>query len=116
MNLPSIKTIAKTLTKGDVARATEIRRILKADIGALVATDAGNLRWSECYNRPTTADVRMHVLNAAMDGFGVEGVETRAGDWADYVNMGDAYDATIMHYRGRYFVSSWGDFAEKHAA
>lgn len=116
MNLPSIKTIAKTLTNGDVARAAEIRRILEADIGALVATDAGNRRWSECYNRPSTADVRMHVLNDAMNGFGVEGIETRAGNWAYYVNMGDTYEATLMHYRGRFFVSSWGDFAEKHAA
>lgn len=34
------------------------------------------------------------------------------GEWLEYFNAGDPYEATICRYRGRWIVASWGDVVE----
>lgn len=61
----------------------------------------------------------MREANDVLDGFGVEVIELetrRAGRvWGFYVNMGDAYDRTLVwDARGaRFHVTSWGDVVER---
>jgi hypothetical protein len=94
-----------------------LKAILLMSRDELDSLPAGNARNRECYHRPTTSDVRLHCLNAAMDGaFGVESFETSKGEAVQYLNTGDTYSPTICRFRGNYLISSWGDLAEKHGS
>ena len=47
--------------------------------------------------------------------FGVEGDCALNGEGCidiQYLNTGDTYDTTIVYYRGRVMVASWGDIVE----
>lgn len=71
--------------------------------------------------------LRMEEINKILGGFGVEAIrgEWKNGYWCDivatYVNRGDTYSTTVLHVRGesqfddrgRFIVSSWGDFVER---
>ena len=48
-----------------------------------------------------------------METFGVEGILEGKVD-IQFLNTGDAYDSTVLYYRGRFRVSSWGDILEIH--
>jgi hypothetical protein len=109
--LPSIKTLRAVF--GDNAK--ESRRVLEMSRAELVATPAGAARVSECYNPPATSDIRMSVLNELAGTHGVEAFETKRNGWCDYLNTGDSYAPTLVRYRGRYRVASWGDIAERDA-
>jgi hypothetical protein len=111
MNLPSIKTLAEVF--GD--RAKEARAILEMDRAQLLDLPAGRARARECYNPPSTLDLIMTCLNALDCGtYGVEAFRTRRGRWCEYLNTGDTYAPTLMHYRNRFRVASWGDIAERY--
>ena len=48
--------------------------------------------------------------------YGVEGDCKMNGEGCvdiQYLNAGDTYDLTIVYYRGRLLVTSWGDIVEK---
>jgi len=50
-------------------------------------------------------------------GYGVEGDTEENGEGhitMDYINTGDIYALTIVHYRGKFRVTSWGDCVEEH--
>jgi hypothetical protein len=34
--------------------------------------------------------------------------------YCDYINFGDTYDTTIVHFESRFFVGCWGDIAERY--
>lgn len=109
-NIPSIKTLAQVF--GD--KAPEARRILKMPRAQLEALPAGAARVRECYNPPQTWDVRMHCL-AALDVpglFGLEACGNREGEYMDYLNTGESYAPTLVYWRGRYRVASFGDIVE----
>jgi hypothetical protein len=72
MRRPSVKALRAVF--GD--KAKEARRVLLMTRAELEATDAGNARVRECYNAPSTADVRLTVLNSIDSG--LCGVETTA--------------------------------------
>lgn len=69
---------------------------------------------------------RMKAINEQLGGFGVEALRGnwQNGYWCDivatYANVGDTYRTTVVHVRGeydgpgRFVVSSWGDFVERH--
>lgn len=72
-----------------------------------------------------TSPSRMTAINSLLRGYGIESIK---GDWqdgwwcdivADYVNMGDTYNTTVMMVRedygngANYIVSTFGDFVEK---
>lgn len=66
----------------------------------------------QCYHRPRVHELKMHALNVLLEGHGVEGISTRSGRGiASYVNMGDTYNATILHHKD-YVITTWGDFVE----
>lgn len=108
MKFPSIRSLREIHDANHAA----MRRIGKMTRAELDATEAGTKRNRECYNRPTTPDVRMHALNSEAGTFGVEYVQSHHGEHAEYLNTGDTYAPTIIHWRGTYRVQSLGDFIE----
>ena len=53
-----------------------------------------------------------------MGTFGVEGDCEENGEGCidiQYLNTGDSYELTIVHWKGRFILSSWGDIAERYA-
>ncbi len=112
MNLPSIKTLAQVFA----SNAKAARAILEMTRAQLEELPAGAARVAECYHAPTTADIRMHCLDALGESHGVESFELRDGSHCDYLNTGDTYTATLLRVHGRYRVACWGDIAEREAA
>ena len=109
MRLPSIKTLNQVF--GD--KAKQARTILEMARNELEALPAGAARVAECYHAPSTADIRLHCLNALGESSGVEAFELRDGSRCYYLNTGDTYTATLLRVHGRYRVACWGDIAEK---
>jgi hypothetical protein len=112
MPIPSVRTLRAVF--GD--NAPRARAILEMTRAELEATPAGAARVRECYTSPTTPDVRLHVLDDLAGTYGVEAFETRHDGWCDYLNAGDTYAPTLVRFRGRYRVTTWGDIAERHGA
>lgn len=115
MITPSIRTLIEHLNLPRPL-AAEVKGYLTAGRAQLEAHPVGAARVAECYHPPRTWDIRMHVLNAAIGGYGVEGFQTGKGEQVEYVNMGDTYTPTIVRFRGHYRVACWGDIAERHGA
>lgn len=105
--MPSVKTLSLVFDD-----ASQARRILLATREQLMEWDAAEERVRECYGRPSTDDIRMHVLSELDPGlFGVECI--RVGrEGADYLNTGDMYAATLILWRDNFRVQSCGDFIE----
>jgi hypothetical protein len=107
--LPSIKTLRQVF--GDDAKRA--RTILEMDRNGLEALPECAARLAECYHMPSRLDLRMTALDALAGTHGVEVFDTRAGAcW--YLNAGDTYTVTLLHFQGRYRVACWGDIAERH--
>jgi hypothetical protein len=76
---------------------------------------------SQCFNKPSSDEMKMRAINQILEGYGIESVRTskwKNGYWCDilctYVNMGDSYITTVIHHRKHGFmVSSIGDVIEK---
>jgi hypothetical protein len=66
MITPSIKTLS-TLTAGDADKARELKRILTMKRSELEALPAGAARVRECYPTPSTSDLRLTCLDAALE-------------------------------------------------
>lgn len=110
-NLPSVKTLREVFKEN----AKQARAILEMTRRELEALPAGADRVRECYNPPATSDLRLTRLDALAGTHGVEAFQVRDGSWCEYLNAGDTYAATLVRYRGRYRVTSWGDIAERDA-
>lgn len=110
-NIPSVKTLERAFpTKGKV-----LRQLLQSST-AVREHPAAIARDRECYHRPLLHDLRMHALNAELEGFGVEYIERGRGSSVsfDYVNMGETYQTTIIRFvDGRYRVGDWGSVVER---
>ena len=105
---PSVASIESAFPgKGKLAKA--IFRMRRSELETL---PAGLARIRECYNPPTTSDVRLHCLDALLGTFGIEAFQTRNGTWVEYLNTGDTYAPTIIRMNGHYRIASWGDIAE----
>ena len=109
--IPSVRTLRAVF--GDQAR--QARAILEMSRAELETLPAGAARVAECYNPPATSDLRMTCLDALAGTHGVGGFETRRNGWCEYLNAGDTYAITLVRYRGRYLVTTWGDIAERDA-
>ena len=59
-------------------------------------------------------DGKLGAINILIDGYGVEYLEYSDSTYAGaYVNMGDAYNATILKTaNGAFRLTTWGDFVE----
>lgn len=77
-------------------------------------------RIHECHYMPTLEDLTLTACNQVLEGYGVEPIR---GAWVDgfhgdccaeYVNMGDTYDQTVVYdvRKDKYTITSWGDFVE----
>lgn len=108
--LPSVKTLREVF--GDNAK--QARAVLEMSLADLLQTVDGAARVAECYHMPATSDIRMHVLDTLAGTHGVEWIDTRHGGCA-FLNAGDPYVATLVYFRGRYRVTTWGDIAERYA-
>jgi len=63
--------------------------------------------------RPT---VTLEKINAIMDGTGVEFITqgtNQKSPHITYVNMGDAYDTTVLFYNGNFHIGCWGFIVEQ---
>jgi len=112
MITPSIKAL--TALTGDCVKAKELKNIFTALRQELEAMPAGEARVRECYHPPSTPDLRLACLDAALGTYGVEAFETARGEVVEYLNAGDTYTPTIVRFRGNYRVACWGDYAERH--
>lgn len=109
---PSIAAIESEFPgKGKLAKA--IFRMRRAELETL---PAGEARIRECYNPPTTSDIRLHCLDALLGTFGIEAFQTRNGKWVEYLNTGDTYSPTIVRMNGHYRIASWGDIADRYGS
>ena len=57
----------------------------------------------------------LQQISDVMDGCGVESIpagHNSRSPGIEYVNMGDAYDTTVM-WTGRFRIGSWGDIVER---
>lgn len=109
---PSIAAIESEFPgKGKLAKA--IFRMRRAELETL---PAGEARIRECYNPPTTSDIRLHCLDALLGTFGIEAFQTRNGTWVEYLNIGETYSPTIVRMNGHYRIASWGDIAERYGS
>lgn len=107
--LPAVKTLRHVF--GDNAkRAREVLEMDRCQLDAL-PTPA---MLAHTYNPPATSHLRLCILDGLAGTHGVESFETKYG-WCDYLNTGDSYAPTLVWFRGRYQVASWGDIAERHA-
>lgn len=62
---------------------------------------------------PSTDDITLAVLSAALDAHGIASLPLPEGDYAAYVNItGEAYDTTLLCHAGEWHLTSWGDYLE----
>jgi vacuolar-type H+-ATPase subunit E/Vma4 len=112
---PSAKLIEKRLGISR-EKAKELHEVLK---GIRDPESYESVRkWvSQCYNRPSTGELKMEAANEILDGSGVEAIFS--GDSVTqpryaYVNMGDTYTNTVVRERGgKYIITSWGYLIER---
>lgn len=81
-------------------------------------------KWvNSCYNPLPAKDRKLSALNELLGMHGVEPIRDEKawdryyGDCvAEYLNTGDSYAATIVldHEKGKWLLTSWGDFVENH--
>ena len=82
---------------------------------------------NQCYHDPRSSsraypECLLLAINAVLEGHGTEPIEGRYVDryhqnvQAEYVNMGDTYNTTILidHETDRMLITSWGDWVEKY--
>ena len=108
---PSAKRLKEAFPDSDVKI---IRAIIRNEIepDTIPAVQA----WiNQCWNRPKRSELKMCALNALIHGHGVEAIFAPGSSTtvlASYVNMGDTYNATILHDRN-YRLTTWGDWVEQ---
>lgn len=51
-------------------------------------------------------------IEKVMETFGVESVQDKKGNYAEYCNTGDSYALTILYYNGKLRIGCWADIAE----
>jgi hypothetical protein len=114
--LPSVKTLESAFP----GKGKQLRKVLEMTKAQLIEHPAGAKRWAECYHPPSCYDLRLHVLDAIAETYGVEYIASVKDTFTqprgfDYLNTGHTYALTIirMAESGNYRVSSWGDIVER---
>lgn len=72
----------------------------------------GDVRYRQCYNPPSREDMILHIANHILGADGVESGELPNGEYLDYCNAGDTYNATLCYHHGEYDIASCGDIYE----
>lgn len=121
-NFPSIQTLSR-IDQGRVK--PEAVKLARAILKARTREELEAMPIYEQYyqkigihmhNPHTLSELKMEMLNIALEGYGVESFKSPGHGYCDYVNFGDTYIGTIVKFQGRFFVSSWGDVAERFGA
>ncbi len=105
-----------TLERAFPGKGAELRQAL--ELTAYVNAHPAAVELARrCHNPPRMAHKRLHVLNAILQGHGIEyvpqGHNARSPAF-EYVNMGDTYSMTIVRFLdGRYLVTCWGSIVER---
>lgn len=77
-------------------------------------------RWiRSCFNPPKRNEIRARLLDEICETHGVEYIKAKDAGILDpplatYLNAGDTYAPTLVYYRGRWQITTWGDIAERH--
>lgn len=83
--------------------AEEIRRIMHLPYTRQHLkeySDVEGLRRAS-YRSPSKLMVKFTAINQLIGGSGVEGIETaNTEEWATYINVGEGYAPTLIHFRG----------------
>lgn len=109
MNTPSIKTLSEIFYDN----AKKAKFFLTCDRETLLDNSqaAGNCEL-QSYGRQSTTYLRLIALDDLGEFAGVEYCETENGEVAEYLNAGDMYNGTLILWRGRWRVTTLGDFIE----
>lgn len=116
-NFPSVRTLEELFKDN----AKEARKII--DTRAFNSKGTLSLRlWkfqsvknrvNECHRMPGWLDLKLTALSELGEFFGVGAMETvKEWEYAEYLNAGDSYVATLIFWRGHWRVQSIGDFVE----
>lgn len=116
-NFPSVRTLEELFKDN----ANEARKII--DTRAFNSKGTLSLRlWkfqsvknrvNECHRMPSWLDLKLTALNELGEFAGTEAMEHVNGEeYAEYLNAGDSYVATLIFWRGRWRVQCLGDFVE----
>lgn len=105
--IPGVDTVDKV--------AEEIRRILKLPH---MAKELWNypgvveLR-KTCHRSPSRAQVKLTAINQLVGGCGIEYLTTKNTDEeAMYINTGEMYALTLIHFRGKFSYTSLFSFVQ----
>lgn len=83
--------------------AKEIRRIMALPYTKRYLSEYSDVARArrECGRGLSKLDVKFAAINQLIGGYGVEGVETlNTEEWATYINVGEEYAPTLIHFRG----------------
>ncbi len=116
-------TIPKLMKEFQLERSeanTILQVLAETDYWQLESYPAGKQRIDECYNNPAKYDVKLHIIQSIIGGFGIEAIrkENTSQDdnaWIiDYINMGDSYKSTICynHSKRNYTINAIAYFCE----
>ena len=112
---------AKRLESAFPGKGKELRAVLTGEKKTREYKSVQDLERS-CHHGPDTHYRRMTALNEILEGYGIEAVwnegegpnDCISDPRAEYINMGDTYTTTILFdfQKGKYFLTTWGDFVE----
>ena len=110
---PSIKTI-QTRLHLDRQIAIVVRGVLDGSIS--YHKIPGVSEWYRRFHHPPkTYQCKLEAINELIGGHGVEGFpdpDDMTASGLEYVNMGDTYTTTVVYWKGRYMITTWGDVVE----
>ena len=116
MSAPSLKSLKRFFP---LDQSRKLRALMDGSADPLEYP--GVAAWvGQCFNPPRRCELVMAAVNEEIGGFGVEAIRGRFVDsffqdiQAEYVNLGDTYDMTILrdNETGNYRLTSWGDWVE----
>ena len=109
MRTQSVKTLATIF--GDNAK--EAKKILTMPREELINLPAVQQIRKDSWGPVQGWLLRMTALNALGEFHGVEViVSSDEREYADYLNAGDVYNATLIRFNGQWRVQTLGDFVE----
>lgn len=95
--------------------AKEIQRIMRLPYtkGQLSEYRDVAMARRECGKGLSRLDVKFAAINQLTCSYGVDGIETaNTEEWATYINVGDGYAPTLIHFRGVISFTGISTFVE----
>ena len=117
-NFPGVQTLKNIDGKRTTAENAGLARAIltavnREELEALPLYEQYYQKYGRAMHHPHSLnEPKMHMLDIALGGYGVEAFETPHNGWCEYVNFGDPYIATVVWFGGRFFVAGWGNVAE----